>query len=377
MLRSATAILLLGQLAATMTLADGQLIYQEDFDGPPTPAWDTNNASRYYWDAGFGNPAGAYSVLMYDNTSEYGTVALAAPNGSLLMSVDFYVHEMNWAGDMSIGWYDDSRECFYHDPGIQMFKLSLGVGDLGKGLGLHAWDKNGTKHQTGEYPTSGWEYNKWYNVTFEYDSEQDLLTVEVIDLSTRSITYADSLSGVVGFDTLAHLGVSKVSDTYAPSAFSRGWIDNVAVYNLAAGPAVMMRTPWTPTDQYVGDVPIDHAKIMFSEPMTISESDVSVVTAAGYYVPFTLSGQGTELLTIHFSVPLEDACSYVVAIHDSATGATSGMALDGDGDGVAGGDHVFELRRRLVGDLDGSGTIDFDDIAPFVSLIGTPGCVGY
>jgi hypothetical protein len=211
------------------------LQYEETFDTDPNPPWETNNPACYYRDVNApGFPAPAYRGIMYDNTSEYGTVPLAHDGRSFRITFDLLIDSMNWGGDFGFGWYDASRECFYHAPERQMFKLAFGIGDLGKGISLTAWDDAGAEHFTGEYPTESWTTNVWYRVTFTYDKNVGALLVELRDAATGILRWTGIVEDVSGFNTLAHLGLSKVSDTYAPSASGKGWVDNVRVFTVGS-----------------------------------------------------------------------------------------------------------------------------------------------
>lgn len=66
---------------------------------------------------------------------------------------------------------------------------------------------------------------------------------------------------------------------------------------------------------------------------------------------------------------LEDGI-YVATLDGSLITDMAGNAIDGDGDGQPGGDHVFNLHR-LFGDADGDLDVDLADLFPFRAAFGT------
>ena len=57
---------------------------------------------------------------------------------------------------------------------------------------------------------------------------------------------------------------------------------------------------------------------------------------------------------------------YSITIHDTAVAAQNNAPIDGDGDGVAGGDATFTISHRCVADSDGDGTVGVLD---FLALL--------
>lgn len=215
-------------LVQTPAFAQWTLIYEEGFDPCPVPAWDTNNSDRYYC------TGGAYRTIMYDNTSEYGTVrpfsAQPYAGQSFKLVFDLRIDEMNYGGNIDIGLYDDSRECYYHSPSIQMVKLDFAVASMGRGIELQAWDDAGVCHFSNEYPTSSWEFGQDYTATIVYDAADGTVSSELRDRSSGELLNALEVSGVSGFSSLEHLGASKVSDVLLSSAYGSALIDNVFLY---------------------------------------------------------------------------------------------------------------------------------------------------
>jgi hypothetical protein len=62
--------------------------------------------------------------------------------------------------------------------------------------------------------------------------------------------------------------------------------------------------------------------------------------------------------------------NYRLTVRSSAVTDSSGLPLDGDGDGVPGGDHTVAFFR-LFGDADGDRDVDFSDLARFRLALGS------
>lgn len=134
----------------------------------------------------------------------------------------------------------------------------------------------------------------------------------------------------------------------------------------AAGPRVICRSPSSPGDVFADNQGISQCKIVFSERVGFDINAVSV-TSDSQMVPIDgIAGDGSTVMLLNFSsAPLQEA-TYTVVLHDSIQAVTTGAALDGDADGVAGGDYVFTLTHTSRdADLDSDGDVDIDDFGEF------------
>lgn len=133
----------------------------------------------------------------------------------------------------------------------------------------------------------------------------------------------------------------------------------------------------------LGGVP--EARFYWSEPVSVEPEDVLVRTIGGAVVdvPFDVETVGT-VTTVTFTgepggadtgspVPLH-LDRYRVTIRDSARAVADNAPIDGDGDGVAGGDAVVTVAHTCGADLAAEfGLLDLSDINAFVSIFIT-GC---
>ncbi|HEY1377481.1 MAG TPA: right-handed parallel beta-helix repeat-containing protein [Gemmataceae bacterium] len=94
-------------------------------------------------------------------------------------------------------------------------------------------------------------------------------------------------------------------------------------------------------------------------------------------VKLTFSGPFTESNTVAGINPSLIDGLYTLTVFGAAVTGADGVALDGDGDGLAGGDKVF-ATHRLFGDVDGDGDVDLLDLNSLVpALFGTVGQPAY
>ncbi len=160
------------------------------------------------------------------------------------------------------------------------------------------------------------------------------------------------------------------------AAFAGLAFNNFNATASVKGPTFFTHQPDTPVGDPAG---VPHATLYWSEPITISENDVMVVSenGAGLPVPFEVSGSGTQVTTITFTgdpggadtggpVPLTEG-GYEVTVFDSARASENNFPIDGDGDGVAGGNVAVSVVSSCIADCDGNGILNLDDLDCFVA----------
>ncbi|HEY1378459.1 MAG TPA: M36 family metallopeptidase, partial [Gemmataceae bacterium] len=87
-------------------------------------------------------------------------------------------------------------------------------------------------------------------------------------------------------------------------------------------------------------------------------------------------GAFTESNTAAGAVPSLIDGTYTLTVLSSAITGANGLPLDGNGDGIAGGDYALSTHR-LFGDVDGDGDVDLLDLNPLVpALFGVQGQAG-
>lgn len=94
------------------------------------------------------------------------------------------------------------------------------------------------------------------------------------------------------------------------------------------------------------------------------------ITSGSTTIPFTISVNSTTQTkaTLNFA-ELTDGL-YALTVLSNLVTDTAGQTLDGDANGLAGGDHVFNFHR-LFGDGDGDRDVDSIDFAAFRSVFGS------
>ncbi len=159
--------------------------------------------------------------------------------------------------------------------------------------------------------------------------------------------------------------------------------NNFSVENAVPGPRLLTHQPDLSVNDAAG---VQQAKLYWSEPVTISTSDINVITADGTAqpVPFTVDGSGTQVTTITFTglpsepdtglpVPLRLG-DYEITVRDTARASANNAPIDGDNNGVAGGDASVTVTHVCNADLaDPLGQLDLSDINEFINSF-TNGC---
>ena len=102
--------------------------------------------------------------------------------------------------------------------------------------------------------------------------------------------------------------------------------------------------------------------MLWSEPITFEAGDVYVEDELNQEVEVSLSGSGTEFMNITFARPLQYD-KFTITIADTVVSEETGFKIDGDGDGLAGGDAVIDIEHRLREDSDNNNYIDMLDLA--------------
>ncbi len=136
---------------------------------------------------------------------------------------------------------------------------------------------------------------------------------------------------------------------------------------LPSGAKVMMMDPNVAADDvHTGASGLDHVRILWSEPLVFDENDIYIEDEVSAYVPFTVSGSGSSLMTIDFGHQLQRD-RYVIYIEDSVYDLND-IPIDGDGDGIAGGEAKIVMEHRMRADFNHNNRIDADDLAAVADL---------
>jgi len=139
------------------------------------------------------------------------------------------------------------------------------------------------------------------------------------------------------------------------------------------GPAVLAQDPSTPDASPMTGDAVSALRVIFTEPVSFVDADVTITDELGSPVAFDASGSGSQFMIIGLADPLEHD-TYTVTLADTITSVETGQALDGDNDGVAGVDAVLSFSHACEADCNLDGVLNIDDIDCFVAgfLAGCP-----
>lgn len=110
------------------------------------------------------------------------------------------------------------------------------------------------------------------------------------------------------------------------------------------GPVVLCHSPSTPERSPMTRDPVVSFRVLFSEPVSFTPSDIAITNDQGQAVGFLASNSGTKSMLVDLAAPLFDD-TYTVTLLDSIHSVAAGTALDGDRDGAAGGHFQFQLAH--------------------------------
>ncbi len=152
--------------------------------------------------------------------------------------------------------------------------------------------------------------------------------------------------------------------------------DANAVYRIRAvttdvGPSLVMREPWVEADDvHTGPSGVDSLRLLWSERVLFENADFTVTNEDEEPVTFSVSGSNSQFMIIAFGeVLLHDR--YAITISDTVVSAETGAAIDGDNDGLAGGEAILVIEHRNRLDHDHDNDVDLSDLAKLLSIYGT------
>lgn len=174
------------------------------------------------------------------------------------------------------------------------------------------------------------------------------------------------ITWATGFTGIGSLSISPDGESMYISDENGIWL--IGAEGNLPGPTVLAQNPNTPPGSPMSGAPVTAAQIVFSEPVVFSSSDLTVVDRLGSPVGFDLSGSGSQFMVLGFAQALLNDV-YTITIMDTTASLVNGRSLDGDNDGLAGGNAVLVLEHIgpvappfCSGDADASGVVDFADI---------------
>jgi hypothetical protein len=177
----------------------------------------------------------------------------------------------------------------------------------------------------------------------------------------------------LGIRTIAMRYTGTTTTPVGPFAFN-----NFNATEAIPGPTILTHQP----DHGVTDPDgVTTARIYWSEPVTAGVPDIAVELddGSGLAVPFTVSGSGTPVTTVTFTGPPGGADTgqptpltvgaYTIRVKDTARATSNNAPIDGDENGIAGGEAVVRVIHTCGADLaEEAGLLDLSDINAFVDI---------
>ncbi|MEQ9096547.1 MAG: hypothetical protein RIE32_09815 [Phycisphaerales bacterium] len=165
-----------------------------------------------------------------------------------------------------------------------------------------------------------------------------------------------------GFTDIDALSISPDGQSMYVSDNFGVWL--IRQSGIEPGPVVIETSPSVPARSTLTGAPVTSLRIIFNEPVSFDDADVTIIDGDGNPVAFDASGSGSQFMLIGLGAPL-DGDAYTVTIADSVRSIATGEALDGDRDGVAGGDAQLIFAHACQADFDGDGELTIFDFLAF------------
>ncbi|MDX2147037.1 MAG: hypothetical protein SFZ23_05895 [Planctomycetota bacterium] len=166
-----------------------------------------------------------------------------------------------------------------------------------------------------------------------------------------------------GFNGIDSLSISPDGNSMYVSDLNGVWL--IRRSGSEPGPVVLATDPSVPTGSHLSGNPVSSFRLVFNEPVTFTDADVTITNSSGQPVVFDASGSGSQFMLIGLATPLF-ADTFTVTVADSVRSVGTGESLDGDNDGFSGGDAVLRFAHACPADFNNDGVSDFFDYLDFV-----------
>jgi len=218
------------------------IIYQANFT--TNPNWQTNNPSRYYWDAG----KQMYHYLVQGGTGGYAFVPVNYDNGPFTLEYDWYPLRT------------DPDTSFQFGMGSQEMDITQGTNVLsrfpykkyGKLMSLQVISSSNNKlevnsaHESYNGPTINFDDNQSYHVMVRYSKDLQNADMKVSYLGNKTTVWSSYLNLGTELHTMNRLFISSVGDYSNLNGYSEGYIDSVTLYrfqDVTPAPTTVPPTP--------------------------------------------------------------------------------------------------------------------------------------
>ena len=210
------------------TTQEKVVIYQTDFS--INPNWQTNNPSRYYWDA----DKQMYHYLVQGGTGGYAFIPVTYDNGPFTLEYDWYPLRT------------DKDTLFDFGMGSQEMDITQGVNVLsmfpnekyGKLMSLQVISDSNNKleidsaHDSYNGPTVNFDDNQSYHVTVRYSKDLQNADMKVSYRDNQTTVWSSYLNLGSELHTMNRLYISSIGDYGNMSGYAEGYIDNVTLYRM-------------------------------------------------------------------------------------------------------------------------------------------------
>lgn len=218
--------------------------------------------------------------------------------------------------------------------------------------------------------TAGSFHNTMINMDFRlytdptgvYGSYKEKVVLYVPNNTWQYYTFkaSDFFDGQDGTPDVSHVyGVLFMGANYeGDSVFS---IDGLSISD--GFPAFVMQSPAVDANSvFTTPGGIYSIELRWNMPVKFnSVGSVSVKDEQNNPIYCTVLGSGSDVMKIIFDVPLMYN-KYTVTVSDSVKSFNTGRAIDGNGDGMPGGDGVFVIEHRKAEDINKDNQAELKDL---------------
>jgi hypothetical protein len=208
-----------GFIKISVTAVHSTVLYETDFS--TDPAWDTNNPSRYYWDAA----TASYYTDNYTNSQDWATISLNGAYNGESFKLQFDVKPtVRDTGDVNVGLFDSSRQSNWTATSIGE-KIYVLVGGYDSQVYVAYTSMTGISNTSG--PSAGLMVdNEWHHIEISYDSILQNVAFTVMRAGNTILSWQGNVSG--GFSkNINYLGASMVGTWVTSDRHEVAYIDNV------------------------------------------------------------------------------------------------------------------------------------------------------
>ncbi len=144
---------------------------------------------------------------------------------------------------------------------------------------------------------------------------------------------------------------------YAGGEFLLDWLQLDSGVEVPA-PQILAHVPMLTSNAVVTGAPVEQLQVLFSQAVTFDPSAVEVRNGDNVLIPGTISGSGTQILSIDLGANAIVDDTYTVTVGDSIYATSSGQQLQSE--------YVFQVSQvSSSADLDSDGDVDIADFTMF------------